>query len=88
MKRYREPLDEVESTSSALGEQPVSFRWRGHTYEVVAVLGHWREDPGWWRGTERVEQSDLWRVEARNGTSGVYELANRGRAWRLDRIWD
>jgi len=94
-KRYREPLDEVETAGDvAREERPVAFRWRGQRYQVVAVLGHWREDPGWWRGADgtpvRIEQADLWRVEARNGrpSRGVYELARRGGAWRLDRVWD
>lgn len=87
-KRYREPLDEVELA----GQVPTVFRWRGRCYQVVAVLGHWHEDEGWWRrgdGTpERIERTDLWRVEARNGSRGVYELVRRGDTWRLDRIWD
>lgn len=94
-KRYREPIDEVElAAGTAQGAQPVAFRWRGQRYRVVAVLGHWREDPGWWRrpdGTAvQIEQADLWRVEARNGrpSRGVYELVRRGGNWRLDRVWD
>jgi hypothetical protein len=100
-KRYREQLEEVECD----GDRPQAFAWRGQRYQVVQVLGHWREDPGWWRrangGPVRIEQSDLWRVEARhragpggrksNGASagrGVYELVCHGGAWRLDRIWD
>jgi hypothetical protein len=105
-KRYREPLDEVELAELA-GEEapPAAFRWRGQRYQVLQVLGHWREDPGWWRRTDgapvRIEQTDLWRVEARNGSSaavastrigtptrGVYELVRRGETWRLDRVWD
>ena len=97
-KRYRERLDEVEVARSptSAGEQdaPVAFRWRGQDYRVLAVLGHWHEDEGWWRRGEglpqRIERTDLWRVEARNGvpTRGVYELVRRGGQWRLDRIWD
>ena len=92
-KRYRELLEDVRAD----GEDPptpVSFRWRGQDYRVVRVLGHWREDPGWWRRPDgqpvRIEQSDLWRVEARNGTprAGVYELVRRDDGWRLDRVWD
>jgi hypothetical protein len=104
-KRYREPLDEVELAELA-GEEapPAAFRWRGQRYQVLQVLGHWREDPGWWRRTDgapvRIEQTDLWRVEAghrvgpgrrmSNGvpTRGVYELVRRGETWRLDRVWD
>lgn len=85
-KRYREPLEEIECE----GERPVAFAWRGRRYRVTGVLGHWREDPGWWArpnggAAVRIEQADLWRVEAGDG---VYELVHRGGSWRLDRIWD
>ena len=95
-KRYREPLDEVELVTGVDGGStaPTAFRWRGKRYRVVSVLGHWREDEGWWRRADgvptRIEPTDLWRVEARNGapTQGVYELVRRGGDWRLDRVWD
>ncbi|MBW3576484.1 MAG: nucleotidyltransferase [Actinobacteria bacterium] len=94
-KRYREALDAVELDTDHGQPAPRRFRWRGQGYEVVQVLGHWREDPGWWRRSDgraiRIEQADLWRVEARNGTPGsrgVYELVRRGGSWHLDRIWD
>jgi uncharacterized protein DUF6504 len=89
-KRYRETLLDVEVE----GHDPRAFRWRGQRYQVVRVLGHWREDPGWWRRADgraiRIQQSDLWRVEARNGTptTGVYELVRRADGWHLDRVWD
>jgi hypothetical protein len=89
-KRYREQLDDVEVVADA----PAAFTWRGQRYRVVQVIGHWYEDEPWWRRTDgmpdRVERTDLWRVEARNGvpTRGVYEIVRRGEAWRLDRIWD
>jgi hypothetical protein len=70
---------------------PVGFVWRGATYRVVAVLGHWREDSGYWTGGGvEIPQRDLWRVEARNGTpaTGVYELVCEQGVWRLDRVWD
>ena len=90
-KRYREALDEVVPDGA---DAPRSFRWRGQQYQVLAVLGHWREDPGWWRRADgrpvKIEQTDMWRVEARNGspTRGVYELVRHGESWRLDRVWD
>lgn len=110
-KRYREELDEVVTaggTDAAATDPrgagaPVEFRWRGRSYTVLQVLGHWREDAGWWRRPDGVpiqlERTDLWRVEARwwvgpggrqNGkpSRGVYELVRRGDAWRLDRVWD
>lgn len=92
-KRYREALDSVRCEGGA----PIAFRWRGRTYEVRHVLGHWREDPGWWRRSDgraiRIEQADLWRVEAGTGRAGgrpggVYEVVRRGEHWHLDRVWD
>lgn len=96
-KRYRESLEEVECD----GQRPVAFAWRGRRYRVTGVLGHWREDAGWWARPNgapvRIEQADLWRVEAGRVVSGragqgpgdgVYELVHRDGAWRLDRIWD
>ncbi len=93
-KRYREPLESVELSRDPIRPGPTAFRWRDELYQVTHVLGHWREDPGWWQRpdgrTIRIEQADLWRVEARNGTPtrGVYELVRRGGEWRLDRVWD
>lgn len=94
-KRYREDLDEVETEQGVDGVRPTAFTWRGHQYRVTSVLGHWREDPGWWRRPSgepiRIEQRDLWRVEAQNGAPlpGVYEIVRRGEDdWRLDRVWD
>lgn len=93
-KRYRERVDvTAEAASAGSGEQvPVRFAWRGSTYRVLAVLGHWREDAGYWAGGGvAVPQRDLWRVEARNGGpghGGVYELVSEDGSWRLDRVWD
>lgn len=99
-KRYREQLAVVELAAETGEDRPAAFEWRGQRYRVTGVLGHWREDPGWWRRPSgepvRIEQTDMWRVEAgRNGTrnghangAGVYELVRRGESWRLDRVWD
>jgi len=89
-KRYREPV-EVSAEGGDPETPPKSFRWRGSSYRVVTVLGHWREDAGYWSGGGvEVPQRDLWRVEARNGSPerGVYELVRQGDTWRLDRVWD
>ena len=85
-KRYREAVE-----VAADAEGPVQFAWRGSTYRVLSVLGHWREDAAYWAGGGiDVPQRDLWRVEARNGTParGVYELVDENGRWRLDRVWD
>lgn len=89
-KRYREQV-EVPAAEGADQPVPERFRWRGSTYRVLAVLGHWREDAGYWTGGGvEVPQRDLWRVEARNGTParGVYELVREAGTWRLERVWD
>lgn len=85
-KRYREP---VEVAASDAG--PQRFSWRGSTYRVISVLGHWREDASYWTGGGiEIPQRDLWRVEARNGSParGVYDLVSEEGRWRLDRVWD
>lgn len=93
-KRYRETLEQVEVVDEPGGQRPEAFLWRGQRYRVVNVIGHWREDPGWWRRPDgqpvRIEQTDMWRVEAANGKPlpGVYELVRRGGDWKLDRVWD
>lgn len=93
-KRYREVLESVELSHDPARPGPTVFRWRNELYQVIRVLGHWREDPGWWRRpdgqTIRIEQTDLWRVEAHKGTpaGGVYELVLRAGEWQLDRVWD
>jgi hypothetical protein len=92
-RRYREAV-EVQTDAGMAGsgdDAPATFTWRGGTYRVLSVLGHWREDAAWWAGGGiEVPQRDLWRVEAQNGTpsKGIYELVAEGGSWRLDRIWD
>ena len=87
-KRFREAI-EVTTTDDPTWPAPAAFRWRGSAYRVLAVLGHWREDAGYWvGGGVEIPQRDLWRVEARNGATGVYELVCEDGRWRLDRVWD
>ncbi len=88
-KRYREAI-EVDRVNGG-SAPPAAFSWRGQRYQVLAVLGHWREDAGWWAGgAAAVPQRDLWRVEARAPTrgSGVFELVDQPEGWLLDRVWD
>ncbi|MDP8978879.1 MAG: DUF6504 family protein [Actinomycetota bacterium] len=99
-RRYRERI-QVRVAPGATDEPvPRAFRWRGRPYRVLTVIGHWREDGGYWAGGGvRVPQRDLWRVEAsrrspaepaRPGGAdhGVYELVSESGAWTLDRVWD
>lgn len=88
MHRYRTPID----VKAAPDGSPEAFRWRDRDRRVARVIGHWRDDPGWWREQARqrplrVAQTDLWRVETDCG--GIYELAcHPDHGWRLDRVWD
>ena len=94
--RYRETVEVLalrDEPRADEGVVPARFRWRGAVHTVVGVLGHWREDAGWWvgRGVE-VPQRDLWRVEVvglgGSRARGICELVREGRCWRLDRVWD
>jgi hypothetical protein len=88
-KRYREDVD-VTTEGEDLSV-PTGFRWRGRRYRVVTVLGHWREDAGYWSGGGvDLPQRDLWRVEAQGGarSRGIYELVREAKTWHLDRVWD
>lgn len=91
VRRYREAVEVQVQRGAAGRAAPAGFSWRGGRYEVLAVLGHWREDAGYWVGASMaVPQRDLWRVEAAAaGTApGVYELVCEAGGWRLDRVWD
>jgi hypothetical protein len=90
-KRYSEAVD---VTLDVEERAPEAFVWRGSAYRVRAVLGHWREDAGYWSGAAmEIPQRDLWRVEAGRAARaraqpGVYELVCEDGSWRLDRVWD
>lgn len=62
-------------------EEPLAFAWRGRHYEVTRILGHWREEEGWWRRPDgepiRIEQSDLWRVEAARGAGVGFDAPHQ-----------
>jgi hypothetical protein len=84
-KRYSETID---VTLDPEDQAPEAFEWRGSAYRVRAVLGHWREDAGYWvGGGVEIPQRDLWRVDT-GQAGGVYELVCEQGRWRLDRVWD
>jgi len=59
---------------------PLRFDWRGRTYRVVDILGHWLDNDPWWRGMQprdvpqsaadvtgiRYRSRRVWQVEATN----------------------
>jgi hypothetical protein len=91
-KRFREHVEVDPPAAGGPGAPPETFCWRGAAYRVLAVLGHWREDAGYWAGGGiEVPQRDLWRVEAGAAgrpRRGVFELVREEGAWRLERVWD
>lgn len=92
MRGYGQPVD-VEVDGSLL---PTAFIWRGRRYRVEQVLERWRERLPWWRlespspGTYQMERM-VWRLVAAPGQTphtGVFEIAQNGRAWTLLRLSD
>lgn len=93
MKRCGEPVDVAVGGDDLDEAVPTGFRWRGADFEIVDVLGHWREDGAWWSGGGiAIPQRDLWRIAARRrGRSRhatVVELVCEQGRWRLARVWD
>ena len=62
-----------------------AFIWRKRLYEVLEVLGWWREPSEWWNG--KAVRLHV-RVNARNSSVGTYELCKIGEVWFLSRILD
>jgi hypothetical protein len=62
-----------------------AFIWRRRLYIVLDVIGWWREPSRWWDG----EAVPLFvRVNARNSSTGSYELCRIGDRWFLIRVLD
>jgi hypothetical protein len=62
-----------------------AFIWRKRLYRVEDILDWWREPGEWWHGREvRFFQ----RVNARNSSTGTYELCRLGEQWFLHRVLD
>lgn len=62
-----------------------AFIWRKRLYRVLEVIDWWREPSEWWDG-KAVRL--FFRVNARNSSSGIYELYRLGEEWFLSRVLD
>ncbi|MFC1874166.1 DUF6504 family protein [Chloroflexota bacterium] len=62
-----------------------AFIWRKRLYRVLEILGWWREPDDWWNGKD---MRFFVRVNARNSSTGTYELYRLGKAWFLSRVLD
>ena len=62
-----------------------AFIWRKRLYRVLEVIGWWREPSEWWNAkTMRL----FIRVNAKNSSTGTYELYRLGEQWFLSRVLD
>jgi len=62
-----------------------AFIWRRRLYRVIDVIGWWREPCEWWSGKE---MRLFFRVNARNSSTGTYELYKLDEQWFLSRVLD
>ena len=63
----------------------IAFIWRRRLYRVLEVIGWWREPSRWWDG----EAVPIFvRVNARNSSTGSYELCRLRDRWYLIRVLD
>jgi len=61
------------------------FTWRKRPYEVVEIVDWWREPSDWWNGKS---MRLFVRVNARNSSTGTYELYRMGKEWFLSKVLD
>jgi hypothetical protein len=78
-------IDEPITVHIKESDCPAAFIWRRRLYRVMSVLCCWREPAAWWRSQP---VSLVFRISARRGVTGIYELARRGADWFLHRIVD
>ena len=62
-----------------------AFIWRKRLYRILEVVGWWREPSDWWNGKA---MRLFIRVNARNSSTGTYELCKLGDQWFLSRVLD
>jgi hypothetical protein len=80
-KLIDEPVKVHQGNDSTIA----AFIWRKRLYRVLDVVGWWREPSQWWSG----KSMRLYiRVNARNSSTGTYELYKLGERWFLSRVLD
>jgi len=62
-----------------------AFIWRRRLYQIDEVTGWWREPAEWWDGQA---MRLFTRVNARNSSTGTYDLCRLGEEWFLHRVHD
>jgi hypothetical protein len=80
-KLIGEPIKAHQNKDSIIS----AFIWRKRLYRVEEVIGWWREPSEWWDGKSvRL----FFRVNARNSSTGTYELYKLGKKWFISRVLD
>ncbi len=80
-KLIGEPIKVHQNRDSEI----TAFIWRKRLYRVIEVIDRWREPSEWWNG-KAVRL--FFRVNAKNSSSGIYELCQLGEEWFLSRVLD
>ena len=80
-KLIGEPIKVHQNKDSMI----TAFIWRRRLYRVLEVLDWWRETSEWWN--EKPVRL-FFRVNARNNSTGIYELCKLGEEWFLSRVLD
>ena len=80
-KLIGEPIKVHQNQTSTLN----AFIWRKRLYKIDEVLSWWREPSEWWNGKAT---RFFVRVNARNSSTGTYELYRLGDEWFLHRVLD
>lgn len=80
-KLIGEPIKVYQKKDSLI----TAFIWRKRLYRILEVVGWWREPSEWWNGKA---MRLFVRVNARNSSTGTYELYKLGDQWFLSRVLD
>ncbi len=67
------------------GSMITAFIWRKRLYRVLEVISWWREPSEWWNAKA---MRFFIRVNAKNSSTGTYELYRLGEQWFLSRVLD
>jgi len=80
-KLIGEPIKVHQNKDSMI----TAFIWRKRLYRVEEVLSWWREPSEWWSGKA---MRFFMRLDAKNSSTGTYELYRLGEQWFLLRVLD
>ena len=80
-KLINEPIKVHQNKDSNL----TAFIWRKRLYRIIEAFDWWREPAEWW---EEESIPFFVRVNAKNASTGTYELCKIDDKWFLSRVLD